>query len=361
VLLYEHEGKRRFERHGIPIPAGALWPVDPTALSYPVMAKAQVLAGGRGRRGGVIEAGDESALVSAVEKLTRGSDVLPPADLVLVEQKLQVRRELYISLVLDRQGPQLLVSPEGGVDIEAMGDSVERIPLEIQTGPKAPIDRACTTLGEHGRELRRLLERAWRLFREEDCLLVEINPLAVTADGRLVAADARVVVDDAARPRHPDWPPAREGTDFELRCAELGATAVELDGDIAIITSGAGLGMATLDTVVELGGSARCVIDLGGAVFRGRSVLERVLVAAAELRPRAVLFNAFLQVADCGEIASAVAAALASGWPTADFPVVLRLRGRGFEEALTALDPTDVILIEDLRTACERAVDAAAA
>jgi succinyl-CoA synthetase beta subunit len=198
-----------------------------------------------------------------------------------------------------------------------------------------------------------LLDRMWQAFSAEDCLLLELNPLVLTPAGELVAADVRMVLDDSALARHPARPRSEEGTSFEAACAQAGASGTELEGEIAIVSSGAGLAMATLDLVVAMGGRARCVVDLGGAVFKGEPAMRQAVAAVLGLVPGVLLVNCFFQLARCDLLASAVREAQAA---TVSVPTVARIRGNQAADAVRILDPISALVTGDLRSACAEAV-----
>jgi succinyl-CoA synthetase beta subunit len=363
MRLYEYEAKERLCAYGIEIPTGFLWP-GPGAVRYPVVAKAQILEGGRGKRGGVVTAADDREVRIAAESLLRGSHSLAAAAAVLVEEKLEVEREMYVGLLLDRdaRSPTLLVCPEGGQEVEAIERRrFWRLDVDPVGGLSGRVVRkvvAALQLDVYQTEaLGDLLSSLWRFFRADDCLLVEVNPLVLTISGKLLAADAHVILDDSARWRHSGWPAPREGSDFERRCAELGAAATELDGDIAIITSGAGLGMATVDLVTALGGRARCFVDLGGAVFRESGAIAEIVSLTCSLRPRVLLVNCFLQLARCDVVAAGIAEGVQS-WENEPYNVV-RMRGRHFDEARSILASSNCLLTQDLHLAVTKSIAAA--
>jgi succinyl-CoA synthetase beta subunit len=366
MRLYEYEGKQLLRQHDIPIPRGALWPEIPATLPWPHVVKAQLSEGGRGKRGGIRIVGDVTAEREAVRALQAGSVLLPPADAVLVEERIAVAGEYYLALVMDRSngGPVLLGSARGGVDIESVADvAIARIPLRLRLSDS---DTATVDLEAGGSQLaaalgltdepafQQIVRALWKLFRAEDCLLAEINPLARTADGAWIAVDARLVLDDAARARHPEWPSPHEGTEFERCCATWGAAGTEMDGDIAIVTSGAGLGMATVDAVTAFGGRVRCLVDLGGNVFTEPEAIAAIVDAVRTLRPRAVLCNCFFQLARCDTLAAGIAGALSHA-PLSG-PVVARMRGVNAAEAWKILTPWGVRLTEEMDEACRMAV-----
>lgn len=366
MRLYEYEGKRLLARHAIPIPRGVCWP-EVAAFPYPHIIKAQILEGGRGKRGGIRIAANAAEARAAVSAMRAGSALLPPADAVLIEECIAIAREYYLALLIDRAcgGPLLLASAQGGVAIESVAaHAIARIPIDLSPSLAdgnatvdiaTPSNRIAAMLALSDQSaFQRIVAALWRLFRAEDCLLAEINPLVYTTGGAWIALDARLILDDAARARHPEWPPPHEGTAFERLCASHGAAATEMDGEIAIVTSGAGLGMATVDMVTALGGRVRCLVDLGGNVFTAPDALTAIIGALHALRPRAVLCNCFFQLARCDTLAAGVAAAFTREPPT--YPVVARLRGVNAAEARAILTPFGVRVTEEMDEACRMVV-----
>lgn len=366
MKLYEHEAKAILTMGGIAVPRGHLWP-KVNGLAYPVAVKAQLLEGGRGKRGGVVFADTTEEVEQLAEALFAGSRELPSASVVLVEEQLAHERELYVAFTVDRggrSGISLLTLGAGGVNVEDGTSDVRRVPVPTLTQrlPGYVIREAAASLEiEADLALETLLNACFQLFVYHDCLLLEINPLAVLADGRLVALDARIEVDDAALFRHVEWPHRVEGTVFETACRELGAVASEIDprGHVAVVTSGAGLGMATLDLVHHAGGRARCVIDLGGLVFHPEDVVGRVIEMVAGLEPRVILVNCFLQLASLDRLAAELLVGLAASEFTA--PVVIRADGPDGERVRAGLEDENVTVFTDIDAACRAAVEASAA
>ncbi|HEX3804773.1 MAG TPA: ATP-grasp domain-containing protein [Solirubrobacteraceae bacterium] len=364
--LYEHEAKAILTMGGISVPRGDLWP-NVSGLAYPVAVKAQLLEGGRGKRGGVLFAESAEEVERLAQGLSAGSEALAPAAAVLVEEKLNHERELYVAFAVDRgsrSGISLLALAAGGVDIDESAGEVQRLPVPALTQrlPGYLIREAAAALDiAADTALEALLNACFQLFVYHDCLLLEINPLAMLAEGRLVALDAHVELDDSARFRHPEWPQRTEGTEFEVACRELGAVATEIDpdGHIAIVTSGAGLGMATLDLVHHSDGRARCVVDLGGMVFRPEEAVGRLIELVAGLEPRAILVNCFLQLASL----EALAAEMLVGLVASEFnaPVVIRADGQDGDRVRAGLEHGNVSVFTDFDAACRAAVAASTA
>jgi succinyl-CoA synthetase beta subunit len=362
VILYEHEAKALLRNHGVAVPDGGLYPdlVREPSVAAPVIVKVQLEEGGRGKRGGVRVVRSPGELVGTIELFRAGTESLPPADTILVEEYVAHRLEIYLALLVDRDtgAPVLLVSPSGGVDIEAQVDGVttlrpsilaERLPEQLRS-------EAVVALGGRAQrtELDRLLDGVWECFRDEECLLLEINPCAERDDGSLVALDAKIVIDDNARrgfrPAHRSAAPNA----FEAECSAAGVSAAELDGDIGIIVSGAGLAMATLDLVVGLGGRPRCIVDLGYSTLQSSTHLRRVVNAVSELGCRVVLVNAFLQMSDCALLGSAVTSAATD---RANPPVVVaRFAGNNAADARAIVVSAGGHVASGIDEACHIAV-----
>lgn len=348
MRLLEFQGKMLFARHGIPVPNGALWPDRPgEAESFVV--KAQTPEGGRARRGGIRVAASPEEASKAAGTLCGSHVGECRVDRVYVEERLDIVRELYLAVALDRDHRcySILASPDGGVDIESV--SAERLlrrPVDPLSGPSADdLRQVVQFLGVTGVTAETatvVIAALHHLVVAEDAQLVEINPLAVTGRGDLVAADAKVVLDANAAFRHPDWRELavpHEGTELERTISAAGAVPVEVDrgGDIVGVVSGAGLMMATLDMIAEAGGRPRLMVDLGGVVLGGEEGMVAVFRALGGLSSRATFINAYLQTALCDNFARALVAA----YSAAPFSgrVVVRLKGRNGDVAREILKP----------------------
>jgi succinyl-CoA synthetase beta subunit len=291
---------------------------------------------------------------------------------VYVEERLAIQRELYLAVAVDRDTRcrVLLASPRGGVEIEDVPDEeILRVPVDpsIDLVPSVARHIACF-LDESGAR-RDAIEATVRALHAlavaEDAMLAEINPLAVTDDGRIVAADAKLVLDERARFRHTDWqafsaPP--QGSEIERTLAEAGGAAVEIDpnGNVVGVISGAGLMMATLDLMVAYGIRVRCVIDMGGTPLGGAEGLMPIFQAVAAMRPKVTFINAYFHTA----LAESFAHGIVGSADTAPLPgrVILRLLGRNAEAGRAILAPlgfaTHDGLVEALEVVASAAQDA---
>jgi succinyl-CoA synthetase beta subunit len=372
VKLAEWRGKELFRKYGVPLPKGQVARsageaeslVRSGAVPLPCVVKAQVLAGGRGKGGAVKFANtaeEANAAAAAILSLEfKGEKVRE----LLLEEKLSISKELYLSLTLDRslRLPILIVSGQGGVEIESVDDaSIERIPIHPFPGLAAyEKRRAAMALGLTGptaRSLDALLESLWKLFQQEDGELVEINPLAVV-NGALVALDAKVIIEDDAAFRHPEYDDIRDDrTPLEEIAREKGIAFVQLDGNIGVIANGAGLTMATLDVLKEFGGEPGVFLDLGGT-DDPKKVTEAFLLMALA-KPKAVFLNIFGGVTRCDTVATGLVEAMKQVPSSDRFPLVARIRGNNEKEGIEILRAAGITSIPTLRESAQAVVAAA--
>ncbi len=372
VKLAEWRGKEVFRKYGIPLPQGAVArsPEEADSLvatgqvPLPCVIKAQVLAGGRGKGGAVQFANSRDEARAAAASILglefKGERVRE----LLLEEKLPIARELYLALTLDRAArmPILIASAHGGVEIESVEDrEIDRQavhPFPGLTGYEKR--RAAKVLGLSGapaKALDRLLEALWRVFVEEDAELVEINPLAVVGAG-LVALDAKVIVEDDATFRHPEYAEIRDDrTPLEEIAREKEIAFVQLDGNIGVIANGAGLTMATLDVLKEFGGRPGVFLDLGGT-DDPKKVTEAFLLMA-QAKPTAVFLNIFGGVTKCDTVAKGLVEAMGQV-PKADrFPLVARIRGNNEKEGIEILRAAGITSVPSLKESAQSVVRAA--
>jgi succinyl-CoA synthetase beta subunit len=358
MFLLEHEAKALLGRFEVPVPRGVLLddPGQPIPLGPPVVVKAQVAAGGRGKAGGVRLARTEAEARAHVRALL-GIELLGQrVGRVLVEEAVPAHTEGYVSLLLDRgvRGPVLMASAAGGVDVER-SESTVRLPVDPFLGLQP---YAARRVSAHlGTEAGRVVQALWRCFVECECELVEVNPLAVTPEGP-VALDAKIVVDDRALGRHPELGLARHETDpLEAAAARLAVYPVRMHGDIAVAAAGAGALMATLDYVQALGGSLAGGIDLGGVVGHRPAELIESLALTREFGPKAFLFNFYVRTWKGDLLAESVLKAVGDLHPRC--PVVVRLAGHRAAEGHAILRAAGIPVTTSLVDACRRTVDAA--
>jgi succinyl-CoA synthetase beta subunit len=378
VDLYEYQGKQLFARFGIPVSDGVLAATPQEArqaaeqLGGPVVVKAQVLVGGRGKAGGIKLAGSpaeaESHAGSILGMDIRGHVVRK----VWIEQASDIAREYYFSITFDRGAKQalLMLTTEGGVDIEQVAaDTPEKL-ARLHVDPLAgfqPFHARRLSFGagipaEEQKQVAQIMEKAYRAFVETDAMLVEINPLIVTPDGIVRALDAKYTVDDNALFRHPDIAAMRdvEAADPQEQMArERGVNYVKLDGDIGILGNGAGLVMSTLDVVALAGGRPANFLDVGGGA-QADEIVTAMEVLLSDDKVRAVLFNVFGGITRCDEVAKGVLAALER--LRVDVPLVVRLDGTNDvegRELLADAAPPNVHVEKTMLDAAARVVELA--
>lgn len=335
MKLYEYQAKELLRAAGIPVPGGRVVASPDEAAAAcaelgPVALKVQVLAGGRGKAGGILFAGEPAEARAAARRLLGSTIREHVVERLLVEEKLSFHAELYLGVAVDgpRRRPLLLASAMGGVNIEDVPDAhLVKLPLDIRWGLLPYQARyVATRLGLTGDLWKQATDVALRLYgvwRRYDAELVEINPLVIRADGRVTAADARMTVDDDALFRQQDLPKVEEGSPLELRVKALGLSYVELEGDIAVMANGAGITMATLDVIQRYGGRPANFMDAGG----GASVepTARAIEALLSTNPAAILINIFGGITRCDDVAKAIAQV--KGRIGIGVPLVVRLVG----------------------------------
>ena len=371
VKLAEWRGKEMFGKYGVSLPRGAVARspdeaerlVRAGAVPLPCVVKAQVLAGGRGKGGAVRFANtpeEARAAAHAILGLEFKGEVVKE---LLLEEKLAIAQEYYLSITLDRslRTPIVIASAKGGVEIESVDDAdIDRQPVHPFPGLAAyERRRAAKVLGVSGpvaKSLDALLASLWRAFQEEDAELIEINPLARVGDG-LVALDAKVIIEDDAAFRHPEYAEIRDDrTPLEEIAREKEIAFVQLDGNIGVIANGAGLTMATLDVLKEFGGDPGVFLDLGGT-DDPKKVTEAFLLMA-QARPRAVFLNIFGGVTRCDTVATGLVAAMRQVPDGDRFPLVARIRGNNEKEGIAILRSAGITATPGLKESAQAVVAA---
>lgn len=349
MLMPEYRGKALFAAAGMKVPPGVLIAAASAPASgapdlpfdYPVAVKAQVRAGGRGKSGGVLRCADPDSVRTAMRTIfaTDYSGERPAS--VLIEPWLAVERELYLAVTIDGRadGYCVLYAPRGGVDVES-GPPPLRYPFGLPSRFRTHALRALLAGVEADVDVReRVLAAAERLVRIaaiHDCTTVEINPLARLADGSLVAMDAKIQRDDWAAYRHRDIAQAiaeDTGTESEAvqQCIAVGHMYVRLDGDIGLISGGAGMTMAAMDMIAEHGGRAACFLDCSPGPISAKGYAPAFEMLEADPGVRAILVSIFGGGTQMQFVADAMRAILAER--TLRKPVVFRLDGTNVAEA----------------------------
>jgi succinyl-CoA synthetase beta subunit len=348
VKIHEYQAKDILARYGIPIQPGrvAFTPDEAEEIAReiggPVVIKAQVYVGGRGKAGG-IQFGDtpEAARAAAAKVLGMNIKGLT-VEKVLVVSKLEIKEEYYLGIILDRksQAPVVMVSKAGGIDIEEVAattpEKIIKQPIDMRWGLRpfeareilARAGLPHQVIGKGGAILTALA----KAFIESDASLAEINPLALTADGQVQAADAKILIDDNGlfrQKEYASWAESEESNPLEFEAKQEGLTYVKLDGDIGIIGNGAGLVMTTLDMVARVGGKPANFLDIGGGA-KAEIMRKALTFVARDPQVRGILVNIFGGITRGEEVAKGVIMAQ-SDLPKG-MPIVVRLSGTGAEE-----------------------------
>jgi succinyl-CoA synthetase beta subunit len=385
VKIHEYQAKRLLEQHGVPVPRGreASSPEEAAKiareLGTAVAVKAQIHAGGRGKAGGIRLANTPAEAYEAAAQMLGRRLVTHQTGpegrlvrMVLVEEALRPTRELYLSVVLDNSlaMPILMASDAGGVDIEEVAaqspERIHRLPVDPAVGFQPFMGRqlglAIGLRGEALKEAVTAMAGMYRLFVEKDCSLVEVNPLVITEEGRLLAADAKVNFDDNALFRHPEVAALRdphEEDPLEVQAQQMGiSNYVRLSGDIGCVVNGAGLAMATMDAIKLAGGEPANFLDIG-TVNNVERVVNSFRILTSDERVRAILINIFGGMARVDVIAEGIVRAYQE--MDVRVPVVVRLAGTNLEagERILAQSGLPVIRARHLGEAAEKAVAAA--
>ena len=374
LKLLECQAKEIFREYGIPTPEGGVATSPEEArtaserIGRPVAVKAQLLVGGRGKSGGILFAETPEGAAQASRKLLeQGLKGIKIAK-VLVEEKLSIEDEIYLGVVVDRRSRSYVVlgSSEGGVDIEEVAATAPEKIVRHAVDPLRGLRQYHALLiskemgysGKKMTELAGILVKLYRVAYGMDAELTEINPLAATEDG-FVAADARLNIDNNSLFRHRDLEERfgesslAELSDREREAMKLGLTYVELDGNIGIIGNGAGLTMATLDTVMIHGGTPGNFLDLGGGAQPDR-IEAAVSFVLSDPRIEALFVNILGGITRCDDIARGIAAARHR--TGSDKPIVARLMGTNEEEGIRILEEAGIKSLETMEEAAERVV-----
>ena len=374
MKLQEYRSKEVLARYGVPLLDGEIATTPEEARSAaerigPVVVKAQVLVGGRGKAGGVkLAATPDEAEARARDIL--GLDIKGiTVRTVLVAPAAEIAKEYYLGLILDRasKGITVIASAEGGVEIEETAktnpEAILRLPLHPLIGLQEHESRRIGFFLGIPAELRKdfatVMRGLYRSFVESDADLAEINPLVVTDDGRLLALDAKIVLDDSALPRHPDLEEMRdlnEEEPSEIAAREAGISFIKLDGTIGCMVNGAGLAMTTMDLVKLAGGEPANFLDIGGGAKADR-VAAAFQIILDDPNVKAILINIFGGITRGDEVARGIVEARSK--LTRDVPMVARIVGTNAEEAKPILAQANLITADSLDDAAGKAVAAA--
>ena len=383
MKIHEYQAKEILAKYGVPVPRGGVASTPAEAgkiaaeLGGVVVIKAQVYAGGRGKGGGIKTAQSPAE----AEKLARqiiGMRLVThqtstegvPVDKVLVEDEGAIARELYLGIVIDsgKGLPVIMASEAGGMDIEEVAAKTPEKILKEYIDPMIGFQpfvgrRLAFGLNMEAEQIRpmgQLIGNVFRVFKEQDASLVEINPLVVTSDGGLLALDAKLNLDDNALFRHRDYAelrdPAQED-ELDLEAAKHNLSYIRLDGDVGCMVNGAGLAMATMDIIKLMGAEPANFLDVGGGASE-EMVTNAFILLLSDPKVKAALVNIFGGILRCDIVALGMIEA--SKQKEIKVPIVVRMRGTNVEEGMRLLAESGlpIILANDLKDAAEKVVTA---
>jgi succinyl-CoA synthetase beta subunit len=382
--IHEYQGKEVFRKFGVPTPRGIpVFTADEAVKAAESLGgkvwvvKAQIHAGGRGKGGGVkvakslAEVKDLASKILGMTLVTHQTG--PEGRLVrrlLIEEGADIKKELYVALVVDRvtQKVTMMASSEGGMDIEEVAahtpEKIHRVAIDPSTGLKdAEAEDLARKIGVPEGSIaqaRTLLKNLYRVFDESDCSLAEVNPLIVTGDGKVIALDAKLNFDSNALFRHPEIVAYRdldEEDPAEVEASKFDLTYISLDGNIGCLVNGAGLAMATMDTIKLYGGSPANFLDVGGGAT-AEKVTEAFKIMLKNPKVKAILVNIFGGIMKCDTIATGVV--IAAKEVSLKVPLIVRLEGTNVDlgKKILADSGLPIISATDMGDAAEKAVAA---
>lgn len=379
MKLHEYQSRDLLSSFGVPVPKGEVTD-NPTSafniaqnLGGKVVVKAQVLMGGRGKAGGVklFNSAQEAAYFTKELIGKRLISLQNPAGMVvervLISELIDIEKEIYIAVLLDRaeQKDLIMISARGGMDIEEVAEKEPHAIIKLHVDPKwglsdyeirdaikqAEIDKRAE------RQLIPIIKNIYKAYKENDCTLIEINPCALTPDGKVIAADAKVAIDDNALFRHPNFAEVSSESaedPIEAEAAKRGIAYVKLDGEIGVIGNGAGLVMLTLDEVARAGSKAANFLDVGGGAQSER-VKECVELVLMNKNVKALLINIFGGITRGDEVAKGVVQATQE--LSVKIPIVVRVEGTNAEQAKQILSGANLIPADSVHEAAEKVVN----
>ncbi len=384
MKIHEFQAKAILSAYGIPVPKGEVVtaPIDATRaaehLGGAVVLKAQIHAGGRGKGGGIVLASSSQEAERSAERLL-GSRLVthqtgPEGRVVkriLVEEQVAIGRELYAGIILDRRAarPMIMASPTGGMEIEEAAVKDPKSITRVAVDPAVHLQSFHIRRLVLGLALPQPVQRAaaglfaalYRVFQEKDCSLIEINPLVITTDGRLLALDAKLNVDDNALFRHADLRALRDPDEelpLEIEASKFGLNYIKLDGTVGCMVNGAGLAMATMDLVKVVGGEPANFLDVGGGAS-AEQIEHAFRILISDQAVRVVLINIFGGILRCERLAEGVIRAVRSLGVT--LPIVVRMEGTNVDQGTRMLGESGLnfVTADGMQDAAEKAVRAA--
>ncbi|GBC74644.1 Succinate--CoA ligase [GDP-forming] subunit beta [archaeon HR05] len=365
VRLLEYQAKMLFKDYGIPVPRGYLATNLEEArryareLGFPLVLKAQVRVGGRGKAGVVKICRDPDSFDDVFKEMMGKSVQGEVVKSILLEEFMPHNKELYLSIFLDRskRSYAIIASPEGGVEIESVSNKVvHTLDIDDSNNNSSLLHDIAAYMGfnEDGNALVDIASRLIKLVDEKEAELAEINPMAVRDDGSIIALDAKVIVDDNALFRHEELRVFEEQS-IEVEARRSGFSLVELDGNIAVVGNGAGLVMSTIDMLSDADGRAACFLDVGGSATL-ENIYKALTLVSRLSSVKAILVNLYGGIVDTSIVAKAIVSAYKDN--IIQVPVFARIAGRNADIARDMLKGTKAVMFESVEEAIDNAVRA---
>ncbi|HCK98785.1 MAG TPA: ADP-forming succinate--CoA ligase subunit beta [Candidatus Marinimicrobia bacterium] len=383
MKIHEYQAKNILKEFNVPVPQGVVAFSKQEALKvaestgYPCVIKAQIHAGGRGKGGGVKVVRTAAAASAAIDRIfgnplitAQTGPLGKTVNRLLIEDAVDIRRELYVGIVIDRKTalPVIMASTEGGMEIEEVAKyTPEKIFKEYAIPGFGMQDFQFNRLvyelklaGNTAKKGKIFLQSLYNVFRRTDASLVEINPLVITAKGEIIALDAKITFDDNALFRHPEYQKLRDYSEeepSEIEASKYKLNYIRLDGNVGCMVNGAGLAMATMDIIKHYGGEPANFLDVGG-IASSETVANGFRILLSDPNVKAVLINIFGGIVRCDRVAAGIVEALRS--MEIKIPVIVRLEGTNAEEGrkILAESTLDFKIAQNFREAAQMAVAA---
>ncbi|GAB6155188.1 ADP-forming succinate--CoA ligase subunit beta [Desulfosporosinus burensis] len=369
VKMFEYMGKELFAKFGLPVPKGRMVTTSDEAtqaakeIGGAVVIKSQVLSGKRGKAGGIKFVENPEDVKAAAQELLGMTIQDLSVEVLLVEEKLRIDKELYLAITIDSvtKQPVLIASAQGGMDIEEVAEEhIIKKYIDVELGMQNfiasdVVRRMDISLNSpQSKELVKIINCLYLLFILKDAELVEINPLVISGD-QVIAADSKVTIDDEALYRQLDLPRVEERTEAEKAAHDLGLSFVELEGDIGVMANGAGITMGTLDALTYYGGKPANFLDAGGGT--GVEGTAKALELILSRNPKSIIINIFGGITRCDDVARAFASVKMNR--SISVPVVFRLVGTNQEAGRAILKDVGIEAFDYMQDAIKKAIELA--
>ncbi|PJA27543.1 MAG: ADP-forming succinate--CoA ligase subunit beta [candidate division Zixibacteria bacterium CG_4_9_14_3_um_filter_46_8] len=376
MKIHEYQAKEIFRKFGMPIPDGEIATSDnevgkiAARIGKPVMVKAQVHVGGRGKAGGIKYAKDAHQAWELSQQILGMNIKGCIVRKVLITEAVEIASEAYIGMIIDRAAkmPVMMVSPAGGIDIEEVAATTPEKIMKLHVNPMLGLQNyqamnlARFIYGDikTARKAAQVIMQLYRAFMHIDASLAEVNPLITTPQGEVIAIDAKINIDDNGLFRRPEIEAMRdlnEEDPSETQAKDAGLSFVKLDGSIGCIVNGAGLAMATMDTVKHFGAEPANFLDIGGS-SNPEKVINAMKIILKDSNVKAILFNIFGGITRCDDVANGIVTAVKELKPPV--PIVVRLTGTNEDMGRRILEEVNLVATSSMEDVVKKAIELAA-